>query len=180
MNYKTAIVLSTLFSSTTFGHVFLMAPTGDDVLDVGSTYEITWQITISHDTINWDLYYTTASQTGPWEPIALDIPVGDNSPKSIHTYNWVVPDMQSDTVWVRVVMDNTSGDYDDTNDLPFSIVAPTACEGDINTDGDVGVTDLLAVIDAWGQQKSAADVNGDGIVNVADLLAVVGNWGDCE
>ena len=172
--------LTTFIGTSAFGHVFLMAPTGNDELEVGSTYEITWQITIPHDTENWDLYYSNTSQNGKWIPIAIDLPLGDNSQNSIHTYDWVVPDMPSDTVWVRVVMDNTGGDYDDTNDLPFSIVAPAACVGDINDDGDVGVTDLLAVIDAWGQQKSDADVNGDGIVNVSDVLAIVGNWGLCD
>jgi predicted outer membrane repeat protein len=54
------------------------------------------------------------------------------------------------------------------------------CEGDANGDGDVGVTDLLAVIDQWGQSNAPADFNNDGIVNVTDLLIVVGNWGPCE
>ena len=174
------ITLSTFIGASAFGHVFLMAPTGNDELEVGSTAEIRWQITIAHDTLNWDLYYSTTNQKGPWEPIVIDLPLGDNTQNSIHTYDWVVPDMPSDTVWVRVVMDNPSGDYDDTNDLPFSIVAPAACEGDINEDSDVNVTDLLAVINAWGQQKSPADVNGDGIVNVSDVLAIVANWGPCQ
>ena len=30
--------------SPSFGHVFLMAPTGDDVLTVDATYEITWEM----------------------------------------------------------------------------------------------------------------------------------------
>jgi hypothetical protein len=51
---------------------------------------------------------------------------------------------------------------------------------DINGDGYVNVTDLLAVIDQWGLTDSPADVNFDGIVNVSDLLMVVGNWGPCE
>ena len=53
-----------------------------------------------------------------------------------------------------------------------------ACEADCNGDGSVGVSDLLAVIDAWGT-SSGCDVNDDGIVNVSDLLEVVGNWGTC-
>jgi hypothetical protein len=51
---------------------------------------------------------------------------------------------------------------------------------DINGDGYVNVTDLLAVIDQWGLANSPADVNFDGIVDVSDLLIVVGNWGPCE
>ena len=54
-----------------------------------------------------------------------------------------------------------------------------SCTGDIDGDGEIAVTDLLAVIDQWGQSSSPADINGDGIVNVTDLLIVVGNWGTC-
>ncbi len=59
------------------------------------------------------------------------------------------------------------------------------CErpGDVNDDGVVNVTDLLAVIGAWGNcpHPCPADVapfpNGDGMVNVTDLLLVISNWG---
>ena len=50
--------------------------------------------------------------------------------------------------------------------------------GDINGDGIVNVTDLLAVMDAWGPcMDCPADINGDGVVDVIDLLVVIGNWG---
>jgi hypothetical protein len=116
-----------------------------------------------------------------WHDIAVDLPVGDNSSGSIHTYGWVVPDTPSNTVWVRVTQDNTGGNYDDTNDLPCVIVAPTMCEEDVDNDGTVGVTDLLLLIDAWGSLlDSPSDINSDGMVNVADLLLVVDAWGSCE
>ena len=52
------------------------------------------------------------------------------------------------------------------------------CEEDVNGDGMIGVSDILAVIDSWGVcDGCAADINQDGIVNVSDLLLVVGNWG---
>ena len=54
------------------------------------------------------------------------------------------------------------------------------CDADVSGDGEVNVTDLLAIIDQWGSTDSDADINGDGIVNVTDLLIVVGNWGTCE
>ena len=53
------------------------------------------------------------------------------------------------------------------------------CPADVSGDAVVNVTDLLAVIDAWGGSNPYADVNGDGIVDVIDLLEVVGNWGPC-
>ena len=60
--------------------------------------------------------------------------------------------------------------------------SPTeTCDSDINCDGSVDVSDLLAVIAAWGDCKPDADcpedVNGDGTVDVNDLLAVIGAWG---
>ncbi len=53
------------------------------------------------------------------------------------------------------------------------------CEGDIDGNGIVEVTDLLEVIAAWGSSDVNADVDGSGIVDVSDLLLVVANWGTC-
>ena len=45
------------------------------------------------------------------------------------------------------------------------------------------MTDVLIVIDAWGDcvpdQDCPADVDGDGLVNVNDILLVIGEWGPC-
>ena len=54
-----------------------------------------------------------------------------------------------------------------------------SCPADITGDAVVNVSDLLAVIDAWGGSSGPADINQDGIVNVVDLLEVVGSWGSC-
>ena len=59
-------------------------------------------------------------------------------------------------------------------------ICDSMCPYDIDGDGNVAVTDLLAIIDQWGLTASPADVNQDGIVDVSDLLMVVGNWGPCE
>jgi hypothetical protein len=42
----------------------------------------------------------------------------------------------------------------------------------------VNVTDLLIVLEQWGNTDSPADITGDGIVDVSDLLAVIAAWGD--
>ena len=60
----------------------------------------------------------------------------------------------------------------------------TACQcPDSNGDSLVDVTDVLNVIDSWGDcvpdQDCPADVDGDGLVNVNDLLLVISKWGDC-
>ena len=58
-------------------------------------------------------------------------------------------------------------------DLPYD------CPADTNSDGTVNVTDILAVVGAWGESGGPADINGDGIVDVTDLLTVVNAWGAC-
>jgi hypothetical protein len=46
-------------------------------------------------------------------------------------------------------------------------------------DNLVDISDLLAIIDAWGSDDQSADIDGDGSVTVKDLLILVGNWGSC-
>lgn len=60
------------------------------------------------------------------------------------------------------------------------------CPADTNLDNLVNVTDLLAVIGAWGTcagpcppSACPADINDDCFINVTDLLAVIGAWGAC-
>lgn len=53
------------------------------------------------------------------------------------------------------------------------------CAEDVDEDGIVGVTDLLAVLAAWESDDEDADVNDDGIVDIADLLALLAKWGPC-
>ena len=54
------------------------------------------------------------------------------------------------------------------------------CAADTNGDGLINVTDLLALLAAWGPNPGhVADINGDGQVNVTDLLALLAAWGAC-
>jgi RHS repeat-associated protein len=58
--------------------------------------------------------------------------------------------------------------------------APTPIEGDVNGDGDVDDSDLLAVMFAFGQACPLGcpeDINGDGAVDDGDLLVVMFNFG---
>ncbi|MBL6997249.1 MAG: hypothetical protein ISR75_02280, partial [Phycisphaerales bacterium] len=72
---------------------------------------------------------------------------------------------------------------------PCSLPLPQPCPADINQDGNVTVSDVLAVIGTWGtcgdgtfrpEGDVAPAPNGDCCVNVSDVLAVVGAFGgDC-
>lgn len=54
-----------------------------------------------------------------------------------------------------------------------------SCPADINADGAVNVTDVLAVLSAWGECSCLEDIDGDGLVNVTDILLVLDGWGTC-
>lgn len=56
------------------------------------------------------------------------------------------------------------------------------CNADCSTppDGVVNVSDLLAVLDAWGTAGGPCDVDQNGTVEVGDLLAVLSVWGSCS
>jgi hypothetical protein len=60
---------------------------------------------------------------------------------------------------------------------------PDECDlpGDVDGDGSVGITDLLALLSAWGPcpgdpAPCPADIDGDGSVGITDLLALLANW----
>ena len=108
-----------------WGHVALDNPNGDEVLEVGSVFTITWHVVIAHDLQNWDLWYSTDSGTN-WIPIAMDLPTGNPDAGSVHTYDWTVPDTPSDQARVRVRMDNSGTDYYDESKEDFTI-ASGAC-----------------------------------------------------
>ena len=56
----------------------------------------------------------------------------------------------------------------------------TFCQADVDSDGSVGVNDLLAVIAEWGCSGTCeADITDDGLVNVQDLLELIAAWGTC-
>ncbi len=73
---------------------------------------------------------------------------------------------------------------------PCESPLPAVCAADVDGDGSVAVSDVLAIIGQWGlcgdgTFRPDGDIapmpNGDCCVSVADVLAVVGAWGaDCN
>lgn len=56
-----------------------------------------------------------------------------------------------------------------------------ACDADVNGDGTVNVSDILATLGAFGARQASVvvggDINGDEVVNVADILLVLAAFG---
>ena len=88
------------------------------------------------------------------------------------------PSISNSTICGNTV-DQVNGKFIDLGGNIIQEICSADCP-DINGDGYVNVSDLLAVIDQWGLTNSPADVNFDGMVDVSDLLMVVGYWGPCE
>jgi hypothetical protein len=76
------------------------------------------------------------------------------------------------------------------NTIRTFVLIPTSlgCDGDLNGDGVVDVSDLLILLSSWGACASTgvncvdvcpADLNCDGVVDISDLLVVLSNWGAC-
>ena len=64
------------------------------------------------------------------------------------------------------------------DDVQLLSTSGSAVLGDVNCDGVVNVTDVLAVVSNWGTCAGVCneDLVPDGTINVSDLLQVIGNW----
>ncbi len=88
--------------------------------------------------------------------------VGDASPQGNHGYLGAEPGIDdADPVW---------------------IVDEVVCPADLDGSGDVGITDLLTLLAAWGpcSGECPADLGGDGMVGITDFLALLAAWGPCR
>jgi len=107
----------------------------------------------------------------------------------------VVSESTVDNLEHLYVTDLEPGDYviearrlDDLNEPPLEWDAaiawifpePLAGEpADIDGDGVVGFTDMLAVLSYWGPCPGCpSDIDGDGSVGLTDLIAVLAAWGE--
>ncbi len=56
-----------------------------------------------------------------------------------------------------------------------------ACPADLDGSGDVGITDFLDLLAAWGPNPGhPADLDGDDVVGISDFLELLANWGPCR
>ncbi len=67
---------------------------------------------------------------------------------------------------------------------PLATCPPALCLGDIDGNGTVGNSDVLALLGDWGvcdppPASCDADLDCDGVVGASDMLILLGEWGDC-
>jgi hypothetical protein len=165
-----AVAFGLVVTRPALAHVRLNAPNGGEVLDAGSVFTLEWNILISHNLQNWDLWYSTTSNTGPWIDIAMDLSPGSGAVGSVHTFDWTIPNIASAQTWARVRMDNAATDYYDVSNASFMIV-PDSPSADFNGDGLVDCIDVdsLVMEIVAENHDPAFDLTGDGVVDTADL-----------
>lgn len=164
-------VLFVCISAHLQAHVELDSPNGGNSFVAGSTATVEWHAAVQHDTVDWDLWYSTASSSGPWNVISLDLPLGNPAQDVPHFFDWQVPEDFDTSAWVRVRQDNNiDEDYFDESDSSFAILAP----GDFDASGQVGSADLVIWENGYGTITGAThsygDANLDGGVNGIDFL----------
>jgi hypothetical protein len=152
------------------GHVVFDFPNAGDLLTGGSNYTIQWHPDVApHDTLNFDVWYSTVGMGGPWTTIVADVPPGNLAVGSIHTYSWTVPNITDSSVWLRIVQENDIDvDYEDINGS-FSIAAAQLA-GDYNGDQIVNAADFTVWRDSLGRMGTdlAADGNNNDRIDAGD------------
>ena len=66
-----------------------------------------------------------------------------------------------------------------TNRARLVFLSELACPSDFDSNGSVDVTDVLALIGAYGSSGSEYDLDGDNYVGVNDLLLLLDAFGEC-
>lgn len=117
-----AAAVLALLSAPALAHVNLQTPNGGERVESGGQYLIVWNVHIQHSTIGWHLHYSVDG--GAFQPIVMDLPAGDITAGSIHTYLWNVPGIDSTDVRIRVTQNNQTGtDWTDTSSQAFSVTS---------------------------------------------------------
>jgi hypothetical protein len=62
---------------------------------------------------------------------------------------------------------------------PPEVICRADCGGSA-PDGQVDVSDLLALLAGWGNACQNCDINCDGTIDTGDLLAMLADWGRCQ
>ena len=101
------------------------------------------------------------------------------------TMSFTVGDVVPPTAQVRVRfgtsdVGNNSVTEAGIDDFSIGQCPDDECAADLDGDGAVGVTELLALLAAWGPCPGCdEDLDGDGQVAVSDLLLLLAGWGPC-
>ncbi len=160
------------YSYTLSAHVALDNPVGGETFTVGQTVTIQWHITIPHNTLNWDLLFSSDGGA-TWEYIYQDLPVGNTS------FQWTVPSTLTTEGRVSVIQDNSAQDYQDES-MDFTIqaapVPPALTQGATDISIEANLAEQDAAIQTWLDNHGGATANGScGTLNWSDNFTSLSN-----
>jgi hypothetical protein len=128
-------------------------------------------IRVSTDGSNWITIWENDETIADSEWVAVEYDVASIVDGEPTVYlRWTMG--ETDSIW------NFCGWNIDDVEL-VALECELSCEGDLDNDGFVGVSDLLELLAAWGSSGGDADINGDDAVDVGDLLILLAAWGPC-
>jgi DNA-binding beta-propeller fold protein YncE len=105
-----------------------------------------------------------------------DVPPGAAIDPQTGEFTWEAPATSAAYTFSVLVTDDGKPAMSDQETITVTVIAP--CPADLDDDGLVGITDLLALLPAWGT-PGPGDIDGDGAVGIADLLELLAAWGPC-
>jgi hypothetical protein len=116
--FLSILILSAILTSNVSAHIFLSYPDGGENFKMGEVIKIEWRVTQTHGPANIDLYFSS-NGGNTWEPIAI------NLPDTQKTYDWTVPNIETDSGRVKVIQDNHNDDNYESRSGDFIIRIPT-------------------------------------------------------
>jgi len=149
---------------------FLQNPRGGATYNASQLVPITWLTDDDVEVTSVDIEFSSDGGVS-WQPISLGA-----SDDGFHI--WQIPDVNTSSGVVRITAIDADGNTGANQGDSLFTIQGSAIPGDVNGDGLVNVTDILAVVDTWGPCgiSCPADLNQSGNVDVVDLLIVIGNW----
>ncbi len=104
-------------------HHDVLFPDGGELVQPGELVTIEWTVTIEHVLIDWDVFYSVNGDMGSWIPIRFGIAPGDPTVGSLHSVDWIVPDIPTTNARILVRMNTAQMSYEFASDGDFTIVA---------------------------------------------------------
>jgi carboxypeptidase D len=149
----------------------VISPDGGEILPAGLETMITWS---GNPDLRFHVQYTADYGGGDWiDVIDLTEPGATSTP-------WMPVELgENCAVRVRSAYDGGHYGVWDESDGTFIVISVPPCPADIDGDGEIGITDFLLLLGAWGNTGGPEDINGDGAVDVLDFLELLAAWGPC-
>ena len=145
--------------------VFPVFPRGAEVFRGGSVNFIDWTVAVPlADSAQVTLKFSSEGSTGPWVPIAEDLPENNR-------YQWTLPTVRSDSCFVKYTVVAGADTATAVTPGAFSILSDLC--GDTDGNGAITPADGYRVLNYFAAGPNpvscfSANVNGDSTLTTAD------------